>query len=439
MNSHEKLFKRLYVVLPLLVLGMLTAAQPLRMENVLATTRADARVVAANGMPLFARSLNYRLPLIRKAELRIGTNGNAFRDTFYGDIRNEDFYGLVISPNSLREKRRQQAIQQAQVDVYEAETRVIWQEAVLERYEALANLYYSRRLYERRAELDSLLSVKQRLLLQMLDQGVDVKVKEVVDTENDRSSLQFGMADSEKTIRLETARIQSFLGSSHALSPEEMQFDSFITPEVIASVIAGYAENPPPDPLFDYRISRSTLAKKELDLENAKDRQIFSFIQFGYELPIVIERTPTRLNPNNNFSVRIGLTLPLPGNNNLDRSEAALELREAENEAKIAQQQTRINAEDQRARVENLLKSLRNLRDKTATSLIEKLIAADNASLELSPLEVVELHVAQRKRELRALETEAEIAEEYLRFLEYSGYLGALPSRNYLSVSLREF
>lgn len=439
MNLHKSRIIRLCLLSPLLAFGTLAAAQTVGMEAVLATTRSDARVAAANGMPAFARSLNYRLPLIRKAELRIGTNGNAFRDTLYGDIRNEDFYGLVISPNSLREKRRQQAIQQAQVEVYETEARLVWQEAVLERYEALEKLYYSRRLYEARSNLDSLLAVKQRLLLQMLDQGVDVKVKEIVDTENDRNSLQSGMSESEKTMQLETSRIQSFLTSHQPLSPDELQFDSFITPDLIDSLITGYAKNPPIDLSYDYRVSRIGLAKKELDLENAKDRQIFSFFQIGYELPIVIERTPTRLNPNNNFSVRIGLTMPLPGNNNLNRSEAALDLREADNEARIARQQTEINVESQRARLESLLRSLRNMRDKTATSVIGKLINADKVSLELSPLELVELYVAQRKRELRALETEAEIVEEYLVFLEYSGYLGTFPERNYLSATLRAF
>jgi hypothetical protein len=439
MNAQKKTIKRLLVLLPLLAVNLLATAQTLSMEAVLAATRNDARMAAANEMPGFARSLNYRLPLVRKVELRLGTNGNAFRDSLYGDIRNEDFYGLVISPNNLRERKRQKAIQSAQVAVYEAETRVLWQEAILERYDALTQLYFSRRLYAARAGLDSLLEVKQQLLLQMIEQGLDVKVKEIVDTENDRNALQFGMADSEKIIRREMAQIQSFMASQQPVSPAQLDFKNFITPEVIASVLAGYSQSLPVNSIYDYEISRTYLAQKELDYENSRDRQILSFVQIAYELPIVLERTPTRLNPNNNISFRLGLTLPLPGNNNLDRSEAALKLKEANNEVKIAQQETRLTAESQRAKIENLLQSLRNQREKNATSLVGKLLAADNVSLQLTPLESVELHVAQQKRELRLLEIEMEIAEEYLVFLEHSGYLGIQPPRNYLSVTLGEY
>lgn len=432
---------RLWALPPLLAWSILSVAQPVvvSMETVLAATRTDAGVAAAFGMPAFAQSLSYRLPLIRKAELRLGVNGNGFRDSLYGDIRNEDFYGFVVSPNSLREKRRQQDIQSAQIEVYNAEARVKWQEAILERYDALTQLYYSRRLYKARAGLDSLLVIKQQLLLNMIEQGLDVKVKEIVDAENDRTSLQFGMADSEKIMSRETARIRSFLDSLQSLSLAEVQLDDFITPEVIGLVLAEYSKNPPPDPLYDYEVSRSHLAKKELDLENAKERQIFSFFQVAYQLPIVVERPPTRLNPSNNLSFRMGLTLPLPGNNNLDRSEAALELMEADNKVREVQQETRVNAAAQRAKIENLLKSLRSQRDNAASSVVGKLLKADNATLELTPLEVVELRLSQQKRELRALETEMELAEEYVVFLEYSGLLGVQPPRNYLSVSLEEY
>ena len=83
MNAQKKMMKRLLALLPLLATNLLVAAQTLSMETVLAATRNDARMVAANEMPGFARSLNYRLPLVRKVELRLGTNGNAFRDSLH--------------------------------------------------------------------------------------------------------------------------------------------------------------------------------------------------------------------------------------------------------------------------------------------------------------------------------------------------------------------
>ncbi len=55
---------------------------------------------------------------------------------------------------------------------------------------------------------------------------------------------------------------------------------------------------------------------------------------------------------------------------------------------------------------------------------------------QITPLELVELYVSRYKRDLRALETESEIADEYLKYLETSGKLGALPARNYLSNTL---
>ncbi len=434
MNLIKVLSKGLPLVVLLLTFSADIAAQPVSMEAVLASARTDARVLAAADMPTFTQSLNYRLPLLRKVELRLGMNGNLFRDTLYGDIRNEDFYGLYIYPNSLRERRLQRDIQPAQASVYEAGSRIVWQQAVLERYQALTQLYFSGRLLEARASLDSLLAVKQRLMLQMLDQGVEIKVKEVVDTENDRSALQFGISEAKNDIRLQTAKIRSFVQPD--ATAEAVRFDSFITPDVIASVLVKMPEELPS---MDYRVSKIRLAQAGLALENVQNKQILSFIQVGYDLPVVTEPLPKRLNPANNFSVRIGLALPLPGNNNLKRANAALELREAQNELKTTEQQTRKSIESQRIRVENLIALYRNLRDQTAESLIGKLLDADNSQVQLTPLELVELYVSRYKRDLRVLETESEIADEYLKYLETSGKLGALPARNYLSNTLGEF
>ena len=121
--------------LPLFLLQSL-CAQVLTSTDVLKTAAADPRLGQNQSLQRLAGNLKMTDPLLRQIAVRVGTNGSALGDTIYGYLRNEDTYNLQIGFNSWWERKRQRQVQSALVGAYAAETRLLEQQALAERYQA---------------------------------------------------------------------------------------------------------------------------------------------------------------------------------------------------------------------------------------------------------------------------------------------------------------
>ncbi|HNG89909.1 MAG TPA: hypothetical protein PK858_06880, partial [Saprospiraceae bacterium] len=211
----------------------------------------------------------------------------------------------------------------------------------------------------------------------------------------------------------------------------------FLSPAALARRVASLRLSPPLSASLAYREAQTRHAAADWALEDAQNRQVFNFLQLAYQDPVVTPDRPKKFNAFNNFSARVALALPMPGNNNPKRSEAALQLREAEVSAQTARLLLEKNLELQQVRIDNLLDQQRICQAKIDSSLIRKML--DNPALcaQMSPLELADLQLAQQKLRVRGLEIEQELFGEYLRLLEWKGVLGQEPIRNYLG--LQEF
>jgi hypothetical protein len=134
----------------------------------------------------------------------------------------------------------------------------------------------------------------------------------------------------------------------------------------------------------------------------------------------------------NDVNFRLGLTVPLPANNNLKNSKTALQQKEDEQTAILARQSQAKFIDIQYVKFENVLRSLRLNEKNTKESLIKKML--DNAKLlaQITPSEILDLNIAQRKLELRTIELSADLSNEYLRLLDMTGALSIYKNRNFL-------
>jgi len=408
------------------------AAQPVSPLALLQSATADERLALNQQTIAYARSLRYRVPLIRRAEARVGFNGSTLGDTLFGTIHNEDFYGLVIGPNSLRERRRQADLKAAQVGIYENERAVLLEEVVLDRCESLVTLHFAQQLDTTRRELLRLLSRKENLLREMLDRGLDVKVKDVLDTENDRNSLELSLSELAHARSLHETKLRQWLPDRPA---PQLDHSDYIRPATLAQRTEFLKNTPTLNPSLAYREAETRYAAADWALENAQNRQVFNFLQLAYQKPVVTPDLPKKFNAFNNFSVRVALAVPIPGNNNPKRSEAALQLREEQVSTRSARLLNERAVENQCVRVKNWLDQYRVCEEKVRGSLIQKMLDNDALRQQMTALELADLQLAQQKLRLRLVEIEQELSIEYLRLLELKGVLGQEPIRNYFSES----
>jgi hypothetical protein len=405
-------------------------AQTLPIREILNSVENDEKYRANQRLELFTKGLTYHVPYIKKIEARFGVNGNALQDTLYGNIRNEDFYGLLISPNSLREIREQKRLKTAQINSYEAEKNLLRQNALFERYLALVPLIFAPQLRHERKLLDSFFQQKYLVVQKMLEQGIDIKIKDVMDTENDRNLLRLVLLELENGVINNEMKIRQFVNNQNF---QVIDFQNIISIAQIENWLNMQVINTLAHPSLAFRAAETALADANFRVENAQNRQIFNFVQISYENPILILEAPQKQKSVNNFSVRLGLSVPIVANNNLKKSESLLKAKEAQEIEQIMKNLNKKAIDLQIVKLKNLLKQYRFCEERINENLIQKMLKNEKLMLQITPLEIIDLKITQQKLNIRKVEISQDVMNEYIRLLELSGTLGRLPLQNFLS------
>ena len=210
------------------------SAQSVTIERILESALTDDKLLKNQRISTFAQGLNYKMPLLKRVDVRLGINGNGTRDTIDGYLRNEDYYALNVVTNNLKEMRLQRALKPAQLNIYTAEQKVLLQQALVERYQSIVAIFFSKKLYKERSLFKNLLDKKTDVLRKSLEQGLDIRVKDVMDTENDKNALAALLLEYENNRTFQWQRIQQFLKTKAVLT---LDVQDFITPNQIELVV----------------------------------------------------------------------------------------------------------------------------------------------------------------------------------------------------------
>jgi len=405
-------------------------AQKSGFNEVVFSALTDVRLTQNQQTTEVARNLNFKVPLIRRAEARLGFNGSTLGDSLYGSVRNEDFYGFVIGPNSLRERKRQEDLKNAYIRQYQSERPVLLAAVLLERYQAITGWYFTKKIGVEQQNLADLTVKKMEILREKLEQGLEVKVSDVLEAESDQNNLLLQIQETNNLARFHQAKLLQWL-PDYALPP--LDSSNMIAIRTIERRVSTLKNTRNTAPILAFRQSQVQLASADRALENAQNRQIFNFLQIGYEDPVLPLVVPNRRRTFNNFSFRIALEVPIPGNNNPQRATAALEVLEARNNAQNAVQLNEKNVALQFVRVENLLASHKDCIEKTENSLIRRMLNDEKLRFQMSAAELLEAQIIEQKLLLRRITIEQEIMTEYIRLLDLKGVTAQEPLSNYLS------
>lgn len=416
------------VVVCLLLAGGLSA-QPLRIAEVLAGVDKDVRVRHSQELADLAASLRYHIPLLKEVEARIGIRGSVLGDTIYGYLRNEDIYALQIETNSFKEIKAQKNWRQAQINTLLAEKELYREEALLARYEVCAAWYHASRRQAAQNRLLELLQQKQQLLRISAAEGLDFSIKDAISVEEDLLDLQNKLAETANILEENQLRIRQFTGLA-----DNMELDTahFITADEIAAYLVQSGADASPTAAIQLRSSISDLSEAAYQNANAQNRQIFNSLRLNYDHPLYLER-PSRFNTFNNFSIRLGLRIPLTGNNNFRSSRAMLEWREDELATQRTAEMLAAERDRQRLQLAQRIGAYRNYLDQEQQSLTARLLSDAALRPNLSAKELTDMEIIQQKLRLRHIAAAAELTQTYLQLLLLDGKMNAGERRNWLS------
>ena len=405
-------------------------AQGIHIESIIHTADADSKLLVNQRTTEFINQQNFSLPLIREAEIRLGINGNATPNQLDGYLRNEDYYAIKISPNSLRERKYQRALKPAQADLYKSNDHMFMQEAIFERYQSIVKLYYAEIFIKEKSKLQPFLVKKSALLNEMLDQGLDIKFKDVVDVEYDKNDLLSSLFEYSNIVNEEHERIKGFLNVSDSIF---VDFDHFISSDEIRTIVLTVdTSNVVLAPEVIYTKYKAQLSMAELNYQKSRNKQIFSYFQAGYSPVVVSEEAKTKFNPSNDLTFRFGVNVPIGANNNLRRSEAAIKLYEDKNDAILTREKYKADIMLQRTKILQLIDAKDQWQKMFDNNLILKLLKNESLKDQITPLEIMDMEISVIKLKLQGLKLDDKIANEYIELMSIIGALNDT-ARNYLT------
>ena len=405
-------------------------AQGIHIESIIHTADADSKLLVNQRTTEFINQQNFSLPLIREAEIRLGINGNATPNQLDGYLRNEDYYAIKISPNSLRERKYQRALKPAQADLYKSNDHMFMQEAIFERYQSIVKLYYAEIFIKEKSKLQPFLVKKSALLNEMLDQGLDIKFKDVVDVEYDKNDLLSSLFEYSNIVNEEHERIKGFLNVSDSIF---VDFDHFISSDEIRTIVLTVdTSNVVLAPEVIYTKYKAQLSMAELNYQKSRNKQIFSYFQAGYSPVVVSEEAKTKFNPSNDLTFRFGVNVPIGANNNLRRSEAAIKLYEDKNDAILTREKYKADIILQRTKILQLIDAKDQWQKMFDNNLILKLLKNESLKDQITPLEIMDMEISVIKLKLQGLKLDDKIANEYIELMSIIGALNDT-AMNYLT------
>lgn len=391
------------------------------MKDVLATARKDDRLGYNQKSLTLLKGMDYRLPLLQKLDLRYGTDD-------YGVDRSQ--YAMGFSFNTFSQMRNQLALKKAQLGIYEAQNDYLVQQAILERYNILTDIYFSNQLLDKFKTLETLLNLKNTTQREMLQRGLDVRIKDIVDNENDKNSLQLSQSNLETILGNNYQKLKIFLGKQTDL---DIDFKDIISVKQVENIVNDVKKRIDfQTPELKLRKTQIGLANAELNLENATNKEYFSSFQLGFQ-----QKPKTNLFDNPFF--RLGFNVPLMGNSRLKRNELALDIKEAEDHFNLSFLTTQRGIKLQIVLIESLLKKYYLFYEKNDKSIIKNILNNKKLTAELTASDLLDLKILQQKADIEIVKITNDLTREYVSLLDKVGLLTASPNKNYLSVSLENW
>lgn len=390
-------------------------------DMVLETALKDDKVVRESEMERFSSTLDYKLPAIKKVELRLGINGNNSPDSLDGSLRNEDYYSLNVSPNRWKEMKLQKELKPAQTNMYSKEVELLKMQALEERYIFLVNLYYILETNKKRKELLELLNTKNALLQQMLNDGITIKVSDALDTDKDLIQTFGLLQEEESTLSQYNFRLSQYLNSTQSYS---VNFSEIIPlKKAIANTQLFAIDSTATSPNLDYKLAQYQFAKANYNLERVQNTNIINNLQLGYNRPVYTSEILKKFKPENTLTFRVGISVPLYANNNLNKSNANMQQYNALLNWKSATTIQGKTTAVQQSKLDNTISQYNALETYYNKSIIIKFLENEKLMAQSTALEIIDLKIAKKKLEINMLGSANNVMQNYILMLEYKGLL----------------
>lgn len=405
------------MILYLSAASLFSSGDPLTKKNttqILSSYKADPSLNSSLLLSDASGSQNSRLPIIKELELRAGN-----RDLYFNDV----FYGVRVSTNNFKERRQLKKLPALNADLYRTEYQLQLKESMMERYELVLKYLEAQHL---KRWTDSLLywnQMKSDILLQALDHGEKIEIKDLTNARENIHALTNDLHDWNTIMNnaLERMKLQYRIPDLDTIQENEI-----VQIRDLENRIQSFAPNDLVSLSERNKQSELNLLLQEIVLEKAKNQNWGSFLQLNYEDntdPFVYQER---------FAGRVGVSIPINGNSNRKLNELQLKKMELEQKINLSHEITRTTSRLKSAALSKEISDYLMEEENLRNNIFIRLLNEPSVLATIKANEIIELKIGLIKEKIHLEKTKWSILGSFTEFLYESDLISASPLVNHL-------
>ncbi|MBL7817345.1 MAG: hypothetical protein JNL70_20225 [Saprospiraceae bacterium] len=422
-NSFMVLFfykKQLIVCLSAICVHFIAAQSNLTSSQVLASAKTqtlialqDKKIDALNATP-------YRLPFLEKVDLQTET------DRF--ELQRQE-YRVRASFNGWEEAKSLKQQKQANLTQQKAERNVVFKDVLYDRYALIVEYFFAQKAHDTYKKLQATFTDKRDVLQKMAKLSTDFNIEDLIKAEDAAFDYEQKVVNTEGVIR----NINHFISFS-LNTTDSLQLDSvdWLPLSMLRRWVGELSNSTAQNPNLARQEANIARVQAEYNLEKAQREKIVDYAQ-------VRNSARNRDAIIREWSVGVGITIPVLGSTKHKLNEIALKRLDEENKLKSLQTSLDVQAFNIRQDLDLIFKEYDFIEKQVNES--QTLYALDHyAKIQGgSPIVLLRMQELVLKRQSQLIALEHAAFQKYIKLLDLTGKLTEMPLKNYLSKGLESF
>ncbi|HZV67942.1 MAG TPA: hypothetical protein VFG10_00270 [Saprospiraceae bacterium] len=393
----------------------------IRTNQILASARHDLPVELNQKHLDFIGQTNQNIPLVDQISLRTETD----RFLVY---RQE--YLARMTVNGPSEIRRQRFLNKAELQTEQNFQLRLEHEALVARYEAVSAYRFIQKRIAIQQELKLVYEDKVNVFNKLASLNAGTEVDELLKAEYDLDELNLEIDQAME----ESDQIKKLIAGWMSLQVDQWKMDAtaFIPPSGMQLVIDQLSMAPNLNPVILEKQSKIEELQAEYYFEKASASQMLDFFQLRYaNRP---DETLAR-----KFSAGFGINLPFKGSSRVKLAELQIDKNNEEQFLQVEINQLNQEIQSARDQLKALGERYRTAEDQWKES--QNKFSLEHPSLLQAdgPMTLLKAREYQIKRQVKLVDLEKAISDQYVKILDLTGALSSIPLINYFSDQLENY
>lgn len=386
----------------------------------LATAKTKATILRQEDKINVLKSTTYRLFFLEKVSFQTET------DRF--QLQRQQYQSRA-SFNGWEEMKQEKKWKLANINAEETEQNVLFQDILLDRYAALIEYRYAVNALNLYRQINAVFIDKRDVLQKMAKLSVNFDLEDLIKAEDNVYQNQQKMAEKEGIIK----NIEQFSQSLFA-TKDTFQLDTsvWIPLSKIRDLVANLPKNASKNPLLTHQEAKINLAQAAFNVEKASTKKIVDYAQIKYGA------RPTK-ELQTELSLGLGFVVPYRGSAKIALNKLAIKQLEEKNKLKDIQETLDLQLFSAQQQLENTFKAYDLASQQITESRTFYSLDYYKRIEGTSPIMLLRMQELILLRQSRLIDLEHDALIQYIKLLNWTGKLAALPLQNYLSYRLEGF